>query len=285
MYTNLNTGMIGVQADLAQTIDAAKRFGFGGIDFSIDEAAALADEHGVAYVTDLAADAGVRLGAWGLPVDFRNDEAAWQTGLAKLPAQAKLAADLGCMRTATWIMPCSEERSFDDNFAFHRDRLLPVAQILADHGCRLGLEFVGPKTLRDSRRYPFIYTMSGMLALGDAIGTGNVGLLLDCYHLYTSHGTMEEVTTLDNEQIVVVHVNDAQAGRAVDEQLDGVRDLPGATGVIDIESFLQGLVAIGYDGPVTAEPFSQRLRDLSDEEAIAETAAAMHKVWKSAGLE
>ncbi len=95
MYTNLNTGMIGVQADLAQTIDAAKRFGFGGIDFSIDEAAALADEHGVAYVTDLAADAGVRLGAWGLPVDFRNDEAAWQAGLEKLPAQAELAADAG----------------------------------------------------------------------------------------------------------------------------------------------------------------------------------------------
>ncbi len=63
-----------------------------------------------------------------------------------------------------------------------------MAQILADHGCRLGLEFVGPKTLRDSQRYPFIYTMAGMLALGDAIGTGNVGLLLDCYHLYTSHG-------------------------------------------------------------------------------------------------
>jgi len=284
MYTNLNTGMIGVQAGLNEAIDAAKRFGFGGIDFSIDEAADLVNIHGPAYITDLAANAGVRLGNWGLPVDFRNDEAAWQAGLDRLPAQAKLAAELGCLRTATWIMPCDDNRPFDENFAFHRDRLQPVARILADHGCRLGLEFVGPKTLRESKRYPFIHTMDGMLALGDAIGTGNVGLLLDCYHLYTSHGSMDEVAALTNEQIVVVHVNDAPAGLAIDEQLDGVRDLPGATGVIDVDRFLQALAGIAYDGPVTAEPFSQRLRDLPDEEAIAETAAAMHAVWASAGL-
>ncbi len=182
-------------------------------------------------------------------------------------------------------MPCSQDRSFDENFAFHRDRLQPIAQILADSGCRLGLEFVGPKTLRDSQQYPFIHTVSGMFELCDAIDTGNVGLLLDCYHLYTSHGSMEEVASLTNDQIVVVHVNDAQADLAIDEQLDGVRHLPGETGVINVDRFLQELAGIGYDGPVTAEPFSQRLRDLPDEEAIAETAAAMHKVWKSAGLE
>ncbi len=285
MFANLNTGMIGVQMALAEAMDAAERYGFRGIDFSIEEAADLVGIHGTAYVRHLADAAGVRLANWGLPVDFRNDEAAWLDGLKKLPAQAALAAELGCRRTATWIMPCSQERSFDENFAFHRDRLLPIAQILADNGCRLGLEFVGPKTLRDSRQYPFIHTVSGMLELCDAIGAGNVGLLLDCYHLYTSHGSMDEVASLTNEQIVVVHVNDAPAGLAVDEQLDGVRELPGATGVIDIDRFLQGLAGIGYDGPVTAEPFSQRLRDLPDEEAIAETASAMKKIWQSAGLE
>ena len=284
MYTNLNTGMIGVQAGFDQTVEAAKTYAFEGIDFSINEAAELVNEQGLAYLTDLVADAGVCLGNWGLPVDFRNDEAAWLAGLEMLPAQAELAAELGCLRTATWIMPSNDERTFDENFAFHRDRLQPIAQILADHGCRLGLEFVGPKTLRDSQRYPFIHTMAGMLELGDAIGTGNVGLLLDCYHLYTSHGSIEEVAVLNNQNIVVVHVNDAPVGLAIDEQLDGVRDLPGATGVIDIDGFLKTVAGIGYDGPVTAEPFSQRLRDLPDEEAIAETAAAMHKVWKSAGL-
>ena len=38
-----------------------------------------------------------------------------------------------------------------------------------------------------------------------------------------------------------------------------MRRLPGATGVIDIAGFLQTLREIGYDGPVTPEPFEKRL--------------------------
>ena len=56
-------------------------------------------------------------------------------------------------------------------------------------------------------------------------------------------------------QVVYVHVNDAPAGVPIDEQMDGVRALPGETGVIDIAGFLKALQGIGYDGPVTPEPF------------------------------
>jgi sugar phosphate isomerase/epimerase len=121
--------------------------------------------------------------------------------------------------------------------------------------------------------------MDGMLALAAAIGTGNVGLLLDVWHLYTSHGTLDDARKLTRDDVVTVHVNDAPPGIAVDEQIDNVRTLPGETGVIDIKGFLETLQAIGYDGPVTAEPFSQRVRELKPEEAVRETAAAMNKIW------
>ncbi len=42
MFTNLNTGVIGVRATLPETIEYAKRYGFAGVDFSIEEAAQLA---------------------------------------------------------------------------------------------------------------------------------------------------------------------------------------------------------------------------------------------------
>ena len=83
---------------------------------------------------------------------------------------------------------------------------------------------------------------------------------------------------LQRSDVVVVHVNDAPAGVAVDEQLDQVRALPGETGVLDLAGFLQALREIGYDGPVTAEPFSQRLRELPADQALTETAAAMRKI-------
>lgn len=279
MYKNLNLGAIGVKATLAESINYARRHGFLGIDFSITEAVTLSEKIGVEGVRNLFEEAGVFPGSWGFPVNYRQDEATWREGLMLLPQQAEFALELGCTRTATWILPASDERSFYDNFAFHLNRLRPAAQILADYGCRFGLEFIGPKTLRTPRKYNFVHTMDGMLALCAAIGTGNVGLLLDVWHLYTSHGTLDDARKLTRDDVVTVHINDAPPGIAIDEQIDNVRALPGETGVIDLQGFLEALREIGYDGPVTAEPFSQRLRELKPDAAVQETATAMNKVW------
>jgi sugar phosphate isomerase/epimerase len=284
MYKNLNTGAIGVKANLAQTVAYAKQYGFGGIDFSISEALTLADAQGVNAVRDLFASAGVKPGSFGFPVEYGKDEATWQEGIKALPQQAALAQQLGCLRTATWIVPGSNDRDFWANVDFHVQRLQPAAAILADHGIRFGLEFIGPKTLRDTFKHLFVYTLDGMLALGAAIGTGNMGLLLDIWHVYTSHGTHDDVRKLGKEDIVAVHVNDAPVGIAVDQQMDLVRALPGETGVLDIGDFLGALQSIGYDGPVTAEPFSQRVRAMAPDAAVAETAAAMNKIWAAAGV-
>jgi sugar phosphate isomerase/epimerase len=284
MVPTLNAGMLGIQANLAETIALAQDHGFEGVDVDITEVADLVETHGPEHVKDLFTSAGIRAGQWSLPVEFRQDEATWRQGLGELPRLAGAAQAVGIERTATWIVPCSDELNFKDNFEQHVTRLRPVAEILSEHGCRLGLEFIGPRTLRMSKRYQFIHTLDGMLELIQAIGTGNVGFLLDCYHVYTSHSSMDEVRRLTNNDIVVVHVNDAPAGVPVDEQLDLVRTLPGETGVIDIAGFLQTLQAIGYDGPVTPEPFSERLHTLTPANAAREAGEAMRRIWELAGL-
>lgn len=278
MYKNLNLGAIGVKATLAESIDYARRYGFLGIDFSITEALALSEKIGIDAVRSLFEDAGVFPGSWGFPVNYRQDEATWRDGLMMLPTQAEFALELGCTRTATWILPASDDLTFRDNFEFHVNRLRPAAQILADYGCRFGLEFIGPKTLRTPRKHNFVYTMDGMLALAAALGTGNVGLLLDAWHVYTSYGSLDDVRRLSSDDVVTVHINDAPAGVAIEDQIDNVRALPGETGVIDIQGFLDALRAISYEGPVTAEPFSQRLREMKPDDAVQATAAAMQKI-------
>jgi sugar phosphate isomerase/epimerase len=47
--------------------------------------------------------------------------------------------------------------------------------------------------------------------------------------------------------------------------------------VIDVAAFLKTLRQIGYDGPVRAEPFNQKLNAMDNEEACAAVAAAMKK--------
>ncbi|MBS7635354.1 sugar phosphate isomerase/epimerase [Candidatus Bathyarchaeota archaeon] len=282
MFKNLNPNALGFQASFHETIDLANLGGFEGMDINILEARSLLKESSVMDIKSLMG--GLRLGGWALPVDFRGGEEKYEGDLKNLPILAKIADEIGCYRAFTWIVPFSDSLPFNENFEFHVRRLKPIAEILEDYGCLLGLEFVAPKTLRVGHKYEFICTMDGMLKLCDAIGTENAGLLLDSWHWYTSHGTVEQIRGLRSRQIVYVHINDAPQGIPVDEQRDNVRRLPGETGVIDIVGFLRALRDVGYDGPITPEPFDERLRSLPIREAVRKSGEAVRRVWSLSGL-
>ena len=278
MFPNLSPGAIGIRTGLAESVALAARHGWVGCDLPAVEAAQLAAERSADDVAAIFSQAGVRPGGWGLPLNWR--EPYDQAALDALSRQAALASKLGCTRVYTALTPGSNERPFRENFAFHVAQLLPVAQVLAEHGCRLGLEFIGPRTLRDSLRYGFIYSPEGMLCLAEAIGA-NVGLLMDCYHWHTAVGSLADIRALRAEDIVYVHVNDAPEGVPVAAQLDLVRRLPGATGVIDIDGFLKVLHEIGYDGPVTPEPFEKSLVALPTDEACKIARDSMRQIWQA----
>ena len=285
MFKSLSPGTIGIKATLTEGLVYAKTGGFQGLDVSIQEVVKLVEEKGADHVTGLFQTAGMRVGNWGLPVNWRGDEETYRAGLESLPALAAAGASVGALRVSTVMMPASEDLRFRENFRWCMARLQPVCEILKDHGCSLGMEFIGPQTLRVDKRYGFIYTIDGMMAFCEAIGTGNAGLLLDCWHWYTGLGTLADLRALAPEDVVHVHVNDAPAGVDVSEQIDNRRALPGETGVIDLVGFLKVLDEIGYDGPVTPEPFSQRVRELPADEAARETGAALDRAWREAGLD
>ena len=138
--------------------------------------------------------------------------------MAQLPKRASLMKQLGITRVATWIMPGHNELTYLQNFKIHETRLREAAKVFKDNDIRLGLEFVGPRTSRERFRFPFVCAQADMMELVEAIGTGNVGLLLDSWHWYTSHGTVEELSRLSNKDVVQVHVNDAPAGIAVESR-------------------------------------------------------------------
>ena len=284
MFKSLTAGALGVRGSIEELIGYAKRAGFQGVDVNIQEIASLVDARGAAQVKNLFADAGLRIGAWGLPINWRGDDAEYDADLARLPQFAVAAAAVGATRVAQWLPSASDDRKFGENFRWHIQRFKPIAEILDAHGCRLGLEFIGPRTLRVEKSYGFIHSMDGMLGLAHAIGTGNVGLLLDCWHWYTGLGTVSDLMALAAEDVVHVHVNDAPAGVDVADQIDNRRALPGETGIIDLVGFLKALQKIGYDGPVSPEPFSQSVREMAAQDAVQTTHDALDTAWKAAGL-
>jgi sugar phosphate isomerase/epimerase len=281
-FKNLAPGHLGVRANQREALDYALMHGFDGISPSESEFVNKSSLEISEWVA-LMKEKRIRYGTAGLPVEFRRDEDRFKTELTQLPKRAAILHQLGVTRVATWITPGHNEWTYLEHFRLLENRFREVATILKDHGLRLGLEFVGPRTSRSRFRYAFICAQRDMMELVNAIGTGNVGLLLDSWHWYTSHGTVEELRQLSNRDIVHVHVNDAPADIPVDQQVDSRRKLPVTTGVIDMKGFINALVKIGYDGPIECEPFDQELRKLPPEEALKTTIASLHRVWELIG--
>jgi len=277
-YKNLGHGHIGVRANQQQALDYAVQYGFEGItpnlgEFENKSAAEIGE-----WVARMKAK-GIRYGASGLPVEFRRDQKRFESDMAQLPKRAQVLRQMGVTRTATWITPGHSELTYLQQFEMLGKRFREVATVLNDNGISLGLEFVGPRTSRMRSRFAFICTQIEMMELVKAIGTGNVGLLLDSWHWYTSHGTVEELLQLSGKDIVHVHVNDAPAGIDIDQQVDNRRQLPVTSDVIDMKGFINALATIGYDGPVECEPFDQELRRLDADAALKKTADALNRVW------
>lgn len=272
----LSPGAIGVKADQRETISLAVRHGFTAVEPFPQFLAGLDDAGREELLAELKAGK-LAWGAAGLPVDFRGEDARFEEGLTELPRLAAALQRAGATRVGTWISPGHQTLDYATNFERHRRRLEKVARVLKEHGLRLGLEYVGTPSARARSAHPFVYNLSGMRALIAAIGTGNVGLVLDSWHWWTSGDTKAALLALRNEDVVAVDLNDAPSGLALEQQQDGQRELPAATGVIPVADFLDALRQIGCDAPIRAEPFNKVLNALENEEACAATVTALRK--------
>lgn len=274
MFKTLNPATAGGGLPLDHFCGLARHAGFEGVEFGIGAI----EQMGVDAALEMFKESNTRPGAFFLPVDWRNEEEKWLEGLKHLPEQARLARQIGCLRTCTYIMPRAPI-PYEENWKFHVSRLKPVGEILSEHGIAMGIEFVGPKTMRTGP-YDFMYTLDEALKLAEE--THGKGVLLDSFHWFTTHLTTDDILKLKPEQVVHVHINDAP-NVPVDEQIDQIRLLPG-DGIIDLTGFLQALKQIGYDGPVAVETFDEDLRKMTAPEAAARAGKALDIVWKKAGL-
>jgi sugar phosphate isomerase/epimerase len=275
-YTVLSCGRIGVKANFQESVDLAAKHGFEGVDPDPGYFSQLSDD-GLRRLLDELKTKNLRLSSAGLPVEFRKDDSTFSEGLKKLLSVAKVLQKAGVERISTWISSSSDDLTYLQNLRTHAYRLRACAEILKEHGQRLGLEYVGPKTSWRSEKHPFIHTLSETKELIVAIGTGNVGVQLDSWHWFNAEETVQDLLTLHNEDIITVDLNDAPVGGPLDKQMDSSRELPAATGVIPVKVFLDALRKIGYEGPIHAEPFNAALRAMPRDEACAATAAAMKK--------
>lgn len=274
----LTPGSIGVKASQNEAIQYAHDYGYEAVQPFSDELAAMSPGQ-LDECNGRRKSFRLEWGQSGLMVDFRKDDALFRKDLLALPAQAAALQKVGASRIGTWISPNHDTLPYLANCRQHTVRLREVARILADHGQRLGLEYVGPKTLWTAKRFPFIHSMAEMRELLGEINRPNLGFVLDSWHWFTAGENTTDLRTLKNTEIICIDLNDAPSGIPLDQQIDSKREIPLATGMIDASGFLNTLQEIGCDAPVRCEPFNAALRARPKEEILSVVAQSMRRAF------
>ncbi len=280
---SLKADAIGVDASANELLDAAIKHGYKALSVPAQWLEGWDKKQKQEFRKKAVAN-DISWGANGLPVEFRKSEEQFRKDLMALPNHAQNLADIGVTRIGTWLVSGSDTRTYNENMKFHAERLRACAKVLGEQNIKLGLEYLGTPSIRHNARFAWLSTGRELKELMAMIGEPNVGVILDSYHWYTAEESADDLMIWSNEEIVAVDLNDANGQLDLVDQTDLARELPGATGVIDLDAFIKALVKIGYDGPVRAEPFSTTLNAMSNDLALAATFDAVHgAVMKAVG--
>ncbi len=276
MYVAMNGSLVAGRVGWPDFARLAARLGYPGVDVNLGRAM----QDGAAATRALLEHLRLKPSVIGLPVDFRQDAAAFEAGLKRLPAAAEFAAAIGCPRMTKPVAASSQTPKAE----LRRTMLARVracAEILAGHGVRLGLEFLGPLHIRRQFPHEFIWRMGEMLEFARECGP-NCGLLLDAWHWHHAGAGAGDILAAGKEGIVHVHVSDAP-DLPPEKIFDHERLMPGE-GVIDFKAFFGALRKIGYADAVSPEVMGRGLKDMAPEEGARLGLETARAVMKKAGV-
>lgn len=279
----LNPGIIGVKANQQEAIDYAIQYGYEAVTPYINEV----KNYSPGQLDELLAKMEINNLSWdsvNVPVEYRRSKNQFNEEFKGLRSFTETMEKIGATRINTWIISTHPDLTYNENMRQHAYRLGECARVMKDHGIRFGLEYLGMRTLMTAQKYPFIGSMKEGKELIAEIGESNVGFVLDSFHWYCADDTIEDIRTLTSEDIITVDLNDAREGFTRISQQDGKRELPLATGIINIKDFLQGLIDIDYGGPVRTEPFNQQLNEMDNDEALQTNMEAIKRTLELVGL-
>ena len=283
MKISIIPGTVGINVNTYELLDLAIKNKFESIYPLINDLKKMSNMELSDYLDKMASNS-ISFDVSILPVDFSQTDSVFNDGIKVLKDYCKVMRKIDSVGFCRWIMPTSNNLTYLKNFKIHKERLKECAKIIGDNDMKLGLEFVGPKTLMARDQFSFIRTINELRELISEIDERNVGYQLDTFHLYCANHSIEDLRFLNKDDIIMCQLNDAVNGRTRDEQIDLERDLPGKTGLIDTAPFLNFLQEVGYDRTVSAEPFNKDLNKMNNDEAAKTTYDSIKKSFEDAGV-
>lgn len=197
---SLNPGIIGVKANLAQTLDYAIQYGYEAISPFTQEVLEHYSENQLREHTAKMKANGISYCSNNIPVEFRKDNDTFKEGFQGLKKFCQTMEKQGASRMNTWIISSHSDLTYSQNMKQHGERLGECAKVMDDHGIKLGLEYLGMRTMLNQNRFPFISSMEECRDLIAATGQDNVGFVLDSFHWYCAGETIEDLRSLKKKK-------------------------------------------------------------------------------------
>jgi sugar phosphate isomerase/epimerase len=285
MFKNLSPSALGISGHQSEIIELALTYGFTGLDVNMAEFAARVRLKGMAYARRLIDSARIRVGTFALPLEWDTDDESFQKDLKKLGEYAGCAAELGCICATAVLAPAGDKRPYHENFEFHRHRFHDICAVLKPAGVRLAVGFLAAEHYRRNQVFQFVHDLDALMLLLNMVSAPNLGLLLDAWEITACGATLDAVRKLPVDQIVAVQVAEMPADVSLAELDEKSRLLPAVEEArIDVVGFLNILREKGFDGPVTVKPSRTAFQTRRREAIVKQTAEALEKVWRAAGL-
>lgn len=227
-------------------------------DHSLDELKALLTDNGVAPMSINSIEF----------ITFRGDE--YPQIKARCRELSQLAQAIGC---PTIIVVPSPTPSWQTTWAEIVDEHVKVLRDLSDiageYGVNLSFELLG-------FGWCSVRTPRGAWEIVQRTGRDNVGLVVDCAHLWGGGGLFDEIEMVDPAHIFTFHLDDLE-DLPKEAITDAQRILPGL-GVIPLADICQRLQTLGYNGDCSVELFRPEYWEWDPKELAVEVRNSAMKV-------
>jgi 2-keto-myo-inositol isomerase len=240
-------GATSMTSDLETDVMATAHAGLKALELWAGKIDTYLAGHSLADLKALLADNGVApMSINSLEfITFRGDE--YPQIKARCRELCRVAQAIGCPTIVVVPSPTpSRETTWEEIVEEHVKVLRDLSDIAAEFGVRLSFELLG-------FGWCSVRTPRGAWEIVQKTRRDNVGLVVDCAHLYGGGGLFDELDALDPAHIFTFHLDDLE-DLPKEAITDAKRLLPGL-GVIPLDDICRRLQVIGYDGDCSVELF------------------------------
>ncbi|MEO1614533.1 MAG: TIM barrel protein [Planctomycetota bacterium] len=292
MLKNFSPKSLGINGRQSELIELALTYGFVSMDIDMYEMLrrtqrTSADDAAKFLKAAMGEGLGKleQIGCFPLEIDLDADDDAFTSQVGALHPLAELAESLGAQRAYVILPTATDRLPYHEYFENQRTRLAQIADVLAAKGIRLGVGFDASKELPEEKQFDFVRNVEGLIAIVSAIGSPNVGYIVDTWDWAIGEGGMDQLSEVAGSDIVAVRLgsvaDDADPSKAT--RSDCV--LPVAEGSMNHVNVVKQLLASGFDGPISPAACSTRYKGQTRENTVKDAQEAIDGICKEAGIE